>query len=318
MTARSTLLLIVPANNNKHIDMWTAPLAEMAPDLIVKVHGRDEYDPAGIDYALTFRPPPGLLATFPNLRVVFSLGAGVEAFLADPDYPRHVPLTRFVDHTLSRDMAHYSVLHVLIHYRRQRHFDALQREHKWRQNYMTRPPQDVRIGVLGLGEIGTVIAERLRDLDFTMAGWSRTRKDVRGVESFAGRDQLQAFLARSDILICVLPLTPETRHILNKDTFAMLPKDAYVINIARGSHLNEADLIAALDSGHLSGAALDVFETEPLPPDSPLWDHPKITLSPHIAAISDPHAMAKVAVDGIADYEAGRPLKNVVDFAKGY
>lgn len=318
MTARSTLLLIVPANNNKHITMWTEPLAQMAPDLIVKVHGQDEYDPASIDYALTFRPPPGLLATFPNLRVVFSLGAGVEAFLNDPDYPRHVPLTRFVDHTLSRDMTHYSVLHVLMHYRRQRHFDALQREHKWRQNYMTGAPEDVRIGILGLGEIGTMIAERLRDLDFTVAGWSRTKKDVRGVESFAGQDQLQRFLARSDIVICVLPLTPDTRHILNATTFAMLPKGAYVINIARGGHLKESDLIAAIDSGHLSGAALDVFETEPLPENSPIWGHPKIAVTPHIAAISDPRAMAKVAVDGIADYENGRPLQNVVDFKRGY
>src|ERR1700761_8011852 len=198
MTARSTLLLIVPT---RRVEMWTTPLSEMAPDLIVKVHGQDEYDPKTIDYALSFRPPPGLLATFPNLRVVFSLGAGVEAFLADPAYPRHVPLTRFVDHTLSRDMAQYSVLHVLMHYRQQRHFDALQQQHKWRQNYLSRPANEMRIGILGLGEIGTVIAEHLRDLYFAMAGWSRTTKDVRGVESFAGHDQLQPFLARSDIVI---------------------------------------------------------------------------------------------------------------------
>jgi len=318
MTARSTLLLIVPANNNKHIEMWTAPLAEMAPDLIVKVHGRDDYDPKSIDYALTFRPPAGLLATFPNLRVVFSLGAGVEAIIADQDYPRHVPLTRFVDHTLSRDMAQYCVMQTLIHYRRQRAFDALQRQHKWRQNYLTRPANETRVGILGLGEIGTVIAEKLRDLDFAMAGWSRTAKSVRGVESFAGSDQLQPFLARSDIVICVLPLTPDTRHILNRTTFAMLPKEAFVINVARGGHINEEDLIAALDSGHLSGAALDVFETEPLPENSPIWDHPKIAVTPHIAAISDPRAMAKVAVDGIVAYESGRPLENVVDFARGY
>jgi glyoxylate/hydroxypyruvate reductase A len=315
MTARSTLLLIVPT---KRVDMWTIPLAQMAPDLIVKVHGQDEYDPATIDYALSFRPPPGLLATLPNLRVVFSLGAGVESFLNDPDYPRHVPLTRFVDHTLSRDMAQYSVLHVLMHYRQQRHFDALQQQHKWRQNYLSRPANKMRIGILGLGEIGTVIAGHLCDLDFAMAGWSRTKKEVRGVESFTGQDQLQPFLERSDILICVLPLTPDTRHILNKETFAMLPKDAYVINIARGGHINEPDLLAALDSGHLSGAALDVFETEPLPEDSPIWGHPKIMVTPHVAAISDPRAMAKVAVDGIAAFESGRPLQNVVDFKRGY
>src|ERR1700743_1951568 len=161
MTARSTLLLIVPANNNKHITMWTEPLSQMAPDLIVKVYGRDDYAPASIDYALTFRPPPGLLATFPNLRVVFSLGAGVEAFLADPAFPRHVPLALCDDHTLSRNMAQYSVLHVLMHYRQQRHFDALQQQHKWRQNYLSRPANEMRIGILGLGEIGTVMPEHL-------------------------------------------------------------------------------------------------------------------------------------------------------------
>jgi glyoxylate/hydroxypyruvate reductase len=317
MTARSTLLLLVPTATRR-VDMWTVPLAQMAPDLIVKVHGTDQYDPKSIDYALSFRPPPGLLATFPNLRVVFSLGAGVESFLNDPAYPRNVPLTRFVDHTLSRDMAQYCVMHTLIHYRRQRYFDVLQQEHKWRQSVPKQRPEETRVGILGLGEIGTMIAERIRDLDFAMAGWSRKKKDVKGVESFAGSDQLKPFLARSDILICVLPLTPDTRHILNKDTFAMLPKNAFVINVARGGHLKEDDLIAAIDSGHLSGAALDVFETEPLPEDSPIWSHPKITMTPHVAAISDPRAMAKVAVDGIKAFESGRPLENVVDFKRGY
>ena len=315
MTARSTLLLIVPS---KFIEMWTGPLAEMAPDLIVKVQGRDEYDAAGIDYVLTFRPPPGLLATFPKLKAVFSLGAGVESLIADPDYPRRVPLTRFVDHTLSSDMAQYCVMHTLIHHRRQRDFDALQQQGKWRQSMLPRPTAQTRVGVLGMGEIGTVVAERMRDLDFVTAGWSRTPKDVRGVESFAGQDRLGAFLARSDVLICVLPLTPQTRHILNKDTFAALPQGAFVINVARGGHLKEDDLLAAIDSGHLSGAALDVFEIEPLPKESPLWHHPRISVTPHVAAISDPRAMAKVAVDGIAAFESGRPLENVVDFARGY
>jgi glyoxylate/hydroxypyruvate reductase A len=315
MTARSTLLLIVPT---RRVDVWTVPLAQMAPDLTVKVHGQDQYDPKSIDYALSFRPPPGLLATFPNLRVVFSLGAGIESFLADPDYPRAVPLTRFVDHGLSRDMAHYCVMHTLIHYRRHPYFETLQQERKWRQSVPPRRPEDTRIGILGLGEIGTLIAERLRDLDFAVAGWSRTAKNVRGVESFAGHDRLKPFLARSDIVICVLPLTPDTHHILNKNTFAMLPKDAFVINVARGGHIKEVDLLAAIDSGHLSGAALDVFETEPLPDDSPIWRHPKITMTPHVAAISDPRAMAKVAVEGIAAFESGRPLENVVDFERGY
>jgi glyoxylate/hydroxypyruvate reductase A len=151
-----------------------------------------------------------------------------------------------------------------------------------------------------------------------VAGWSRSRKTIEGVESFAGHKELPEFLGRSDILICLLPLTSDTRHILNTKTFAQLPKEAFVINVARGGHLKEDDLIAAIDNGHLSGATLDVFETEPLPESSPLWAHPKITVTPHVAAISDPRVMAKNAVDGIARHKTGKPLENVVDLARGY
>lgn len=315
MIARSTLLLAVPVS---WAGLWTTPLAEMAPDLNVIVQGRDTYDPKSIDYALGFRPEPGLLGSLPNLKVVFSLGAGVDGFLIDPKYPKQVPLVRFVDHQLSREMAQYCVMHALIHHRQQRLFDQLQREKKWRQGIPPRRTEDTRIGILGLGEIGTLVAERLRDHDFQMAGWSRTRKKIDGVESFAGHGELAKFLARSDILICLLPLTADTHHILNAKTFALLPKDAFVINVARGGHLKEDDLVAAIDSGHLSGATLDVFESEPLPESSPLWSHPQITVTPHIAAISDPRVMAKNAVDGIMLHKAGKPLQNVVDFARGY
>jgi glyoxylate/hydroxypyruvate reductase A len=315
MTARSTLLLAVPVT---WAGLWTTPLAEMAPDLDVVVHGRDAYDPKSIDYALGFRPEPGLLGSLPNLKVVFSLGAGVDGFLIDPNYPKNVPLVRFVDHQLSREMAQYCVMHTLIHHRQQRLFDQFQREKKWRQSVPPRRTEDTRVGVLGIGEIGTMVAERLRDHDFQVAGWSRSRKAIKGVESFAGHEELPKFLGRSDILICLLPLTSDTRHILNTKTFAQLPKDAFVINVARGGHLKEDDLVAAIDNGHLSGATLDVFETEPLPETSPLWTHPKITVTPHIAAISDPRVMAKNAVDGIARHQAGKPLENVVDLARGY
>ncbi|HEY7977605.1 MAG TPA: glyoxylate/hydroxypyruvate reductase A [Rhizomicrobium sp.] len=315
MTARSKLLLAVPVT---WAGLWTTPLAELASDLDVVVQGRDEYDPKTIDYALGFRPEPGMLATLSSLKVVFSLGAGVDGFLIDPNYPKHVPLVRFVDHQLSREMAQYCVMHTLIHHRQQRMFDQFQREKKWRQSVPPRRTEDTRVGILGIGEIGTMVAERLRDHDFRLAGWSRTRKAIDGVESFAGHGELAKFLGRSDILICLLPLTADTRHILNAKTFAQLPKDAVVINVARGGHLKEDDLIAALDSGHLAGATLDVFETEPLPESSALWSHPKIMLTPHVAAISDPRVMAKNAVDGIARHKAGKPLENVVDFARGY
>jgi glyoxylate/hydroxypyruvate reductase len=311
----TTLLLSVPLN---WAPLWTTPLGAIAPDLKLVVQGRDEFDPASIDYVLSFRPPPGFLKTLPKLKAVFSVGAGVDGFLADPDYPRQVPLVRFVDHSLSREMAQYVVMHTLIFHRQQRLFDDLQKKSKWQQMIPPRGTENTRIGILGFGEIGTMAGERLRDLDFKVSGWSRTRKDVTGIESFAGADAMTAFLARTDILICLLPLTPQTRGILNKETFAALPNGAFVINVARGGHLIEDDLVAAIDSGHLAGATLDVFQTEPLPESSPLWKHPKITVTPHVAAISDPRMMAKVAADGIARCEKGQPMENVVDFERGY
>ncbi|HEY5048859.1 MAG TPA: glyoxylate/hydroxypyruvate reductase A [Rhizomicrobium sp.] len=298
--------------------VWTTPLAELAPAFTLFVHERDNYDPKSINYVLSFRPPTGLLKSLPNLKVAFSLGAGVDGFLADGDYPRQVPLVRLVDHGLSRDMTHYIVMHTLIFHRDQRAYDAHQREGQWRQALPARRTEDTRVGILGLGEIGTLAATRLRDLDFAVAGWSRNRKEVPGIQSFAGNAELDAFLNRSDILVCVLPLTPETRGILNRETFAKLPHGAFVINVARGGHLIEDDLIAAIDEGRLAGAVLDVFQHEPLAQSSPLWTHPRITITPHIAALSDPRAVARAAIEGIARHERGEALENRVDLSRGY
>ncbi|MGH6871516.1 MAG: 2-hydroxyacid dehydrogenase [Rhizomicrobium sp.] len=311
----TTLLLAVPLAWSP---LWTTPLGEIAPELTLAVDGRDSYDKAAIDYVLSFRPAPGFLATLPNLKAVFSLGAGVDGFLADKDYPRHVPLVRFVDHTLSREMAQFVVLHVLMHHRQVKFFEQAQRDSKWRQTIPPRRTEDTRVGILGLGEIGTLAARHLRDLDFKVSGWSRTRKVIEGVTSHAGDGELDAFLGATDILVCLLPLTPETRGILNAKTFAMLPAGAYVINVARGGHLIEPDLIAALDSGHLSGAVLDVFQTEPLPEDNPLWKHPKVTATPHVAAISDPRVAAHYVHDRIQRHQRGEALDNLVDLDRGY
>lgn len=313
MSAPPNLLLIVPPGWGR---FWHEPL--VAANVRMFLHGQDKYELGDIDYALGFRPKPGFLKTLPKLKAIFSLGAGIDGFLMDPEFPRNIPLIRFVDETLSREMAQYIVMHVLIQHRAERAFAAAQREAKWRQAMLERRTEDTRIGVLGIGEIGTVAAERLRDLGFPVSGWSRTRKTVDSVTSFAGAGELDAFLAQTDILVCVLPLTPQTRHILNAQLFAKLPKGAYVINVARGGHVNEPELIAALDSGHLSGATLDVFETEPLPATSPIWRHPKIIATPHVAAITSPIAAARYVVDGIAAMERGEKLPNNVDMERGY
>jgi glyoxylate/hydroxypyruvate reductase A len=313
MSTRPTLLLVVPVS---WAGLWLPWLAE--GDLNVLVHGRDSYAPEKIDYVQSFRPPQGLLRTFPNLKAIFSLGAGVDGFLSDPEFPKHVPLVRFVDPQLSTEMAQYVVMHTLLQHRHQKDFDSAQSNSKWAQRVLPRRTADTRIGILGLGEIGTVAGERLRDLGFPVSGWSRSPKSVRGIESYAGKGEFDAFLRVSDFLICLLPLTNETRGILNAKTFATLPEGAYVINVARGGHLVEEDLIAAIDSRHLSGATLDVFQTEPLPETSPLWRHPGIVVTPHIAAITDPRIAAKYVIDGIVRNERGEQLANVVDPNREY
>jgi glyoxylate/hydroxypyruvate reductase A len=280
--------------------------------------GREDYRPEEITYFSGFRPPPGFLKTLPNLKGMFSLGAGVDGFLRDPELPRHIPLVRFVDPTLMHEMAQYVIMHVLIAHRGQRFFDNAQRESQWRQRMLSRPSRDTRIGILGLGDIGGTIAIDLLPFDFQVSGWSRSRKTIAGVKSFAGESDLPQFLAQCDYCVCVLPLTEDTRGIMNAAFFAQLPPGAWVINVARGAHLIEEDLIAALDNGHLSGAVLDVFQTEPLPENSPIWRHPKITATPHIAGITDTRAALDYVADCVTRCETGKPLENVVDLDKGY
>jgi glyoxylate/hydroxypyruvate reductase A len=282
------------------------------------LHGKDHYAPQQIDYFVGFRPPHGFLKTLPRLKAIFSLGAGVDGFLRDPQFPRHLPVVRFVDETLQREMAQYVTMHSLIIHRQQRAFDAAQKECAWRQRMLAKPSRELRIGILGMGDIGAVTAERLLMFDFQVFGWSRTKKYVKGVTSFAGASELPQFLSHCDIIVCMLPLTPETEGILDAGLFEALPRGAWVMNVGRGGHCREEDLIAALDSGHLAGAVLDVFQTEPLPAGNPLWTHPKVTVTPHIAGITDPRNAAAFVVDCVTRAEGGAPFRNVVDFVRGY
>jgi glyoxylate/hydroxypyruvate reductase A len=306
------LLTIVPP---KWTGLRTSSLSAAA-DIVAE--GRDYYRPEEIDYALSFYPPHGLLKTLPNLKAAFSLGAGVDGFLSDPEYPKRVPLVRFVDRTLSAEMAQYVLMHILIRHRLQRFFDDAQRQKQWRQMVLPRRTEDTRVGFMGLGEVGAFCAARVTDLGFRVASWTAHRKDVPALTSFAGDEELTAFLGQTDFLVCLLSLTRKTTGILNARNFAALPEGAFVINAARGAHLVEKDLVKALDSGRLSGAVLDVFETEPLPPSSPLWTHPKVTVTPHIAAISQPDVVTRYVLDGIAAFERGERPKDVVDVETVY
>jgi glyoxylate/hydroxypyruvate reductase A len=311
--AKPNLLMIVSA---KWAGPWTATPDEAAVNILL--HGHDPYAPESIDYVLSFLPPPGLLKTFPNLKAAFSLGAGVDGFLCDPDYPKRVPLVRFVDETLSAEMAQFVLMHVLIRHRQQRLFDDAQSKRQWRQRMLPRRTEDTRVGMLGLGEIGSFTARRLMELGFPVSSWSRGSKNLAGLKSFAGDAELHTFLGQADILVCLLSLTRKTAGILNAKTFAAMPEGGFVINVARGGHLIEHDLIAALDSGHLSGAVLDVFDEEPLPQSNPLWSHPKITVTPHIAAMAQTSVAIKFVFDGIAKFERGERPDYIADVETAY
>ncbi|HLT02350.1 MAG TPA: glyoxylate/hydroxypyruvate reductase A [Geminicoccaceae bacterium] len=296
-------------------EAWRAELQARMPELDVRIWPKVG-DPAQIDVALVWRPPPGELARYPNLRAILSLGAGIDGLIADPDLP-DVPIARMVDPSLTRTMTEYVLLAVLRHHREFDRFERAQRAREWAYAF---PPQasERRVGVMGLGELGGAAARQLVAHGFQVLGWSRTPKALDGVVSYAGRSELHNFLHRTDILVCMLPLTAETVGILDAATFAALPHGAYVINVARGQHLVEADLIEALDSGHLGGATLDVFREEPLPRGSPLWSHSKVLITPHVASYSVPATAADGVVANIRRALAGEPLLHQVDRARGY
>ena len=277
----------------------------------------DVGNPDEIEFVLCWNHPSGELTKYKNLRCIASLGAGVDHLTHDPKLPDGVPVTRIVEHSMAQSMSEYVVLSALNFCRR---FDAYRSDQDQRHWQPRRPrlAADTPIGIMGLGQLGSDAAQKLSYLGFTVLGWSRTLKNIDGVQCFAGEDGLENFLSRSQILICMLPLTPSTKGILNRKTFSQLPDGAYVINVARGQHLVENDLIEALDSDRLAGACLDVFDVEPLPASHPFWSHPKIKVTPHISSITFPKAVAPQIIENYRRAKTGRPLQNVVDLKRGY
>jgi glyoxylate/hydroxypyruvate reductase A len=278
-------------------------------------------NPDDVAYACVWNPPHGFLAGLPNLKAIINLGAGVDHLLADPTLPR-VPVARVAHADLTTRVTEYVVLHVLMHHRRQRLYDAQQLERLWRPHDQP-GASEVSVGVMGLGVIGSNVADALGRLGFKIAGWSRTAKNLPGVKTFHGAAGLDAFLARTEILICLLPLTHETKGILNLALFRKLKRDgaaggAFLINAGRGPLQVDADIIAALDEGTLKGATLDVFQQEPLRPDSALWTHPKVTVTPHNAGDISPGVFAPEVIAQVGRFERGEPLDNVVDRMRGY
>ena len=277
----------------------------------------DPVDPADVTFAVVWKHPPGCLVRFRNLEAIVSIGAGVDHVLVDPELPRGVPIIRTTGPDLTQRMREYVCLQVLRLHRRLPEIETAQRDRQWLQT--VNPPAPLRrVGVMGLGNLGADCARTLAMIGFDVAGWARRRKEIDGVTVFAGQEERNAFLARTEILVCLLPATPATEGILDRDLFASLPEGASIINCARGEHLVEEDLIPALDSGQLDHAVLDVFHNEPLPKDHPFWAHPKILVTPHVASLIDPEAGGRLIAENIRKFVAGEPVPDLVDLEQGY
>jgi glyoxylate/hydroxypyruvate reductase A len=294
---------------------WSALLAPLLPG--VKICRDDEVqDPDSVHYVLTWKPPQGFFARFPNLKLLVNLGAGVDALVERDDLPA-VPITRVSDPDMGRMMASYVLFAVLRYARDIPAFERAQREHRWHYLH-PRLPASVRVGVLGLGELGSCAALELARQGFDVRGWSRSPKQLEGVSCVNGMDTLGGFLGGSDILVVMLPLTEQTRGLLNAERLALLPKGACFINVSRGAVVDQQALTDALISGQIGEATLDVFDREPLPPEDPLWALDNVLITPHLASIAIPASAARQVADNILRLGRGEAVLHQVDPARGY
>jgi len=295
--------------------LWQQWLAQHAPD--IQLHLWPEIgDPQKIEVLIAWQPPETLMETFPNLKVLLSVGAGADQFdLAA--LPPDLPVVRMIEPGLTQGMVEYVTFAVLGLHRDMVRYLQQQREEKWLA-HSVKPAATRRVGVMGLGELGQAALRQLASFGFDCAGWSRTPRELDGVECFHGAAQLGAFLARSDILVCLLPLTAETRGLLNRDLFSQLPRGAALVQAGRGAQLNHQDLLDALDSGQLGAAVIDVTDPEPLPPAHPFWRHPAIWLTPHIASQTQSESAVAALLENLRRYQRGEPMIGLIDRARGY
>ena len=310
------MAILIQIGENHSQEIWREGFLAINPDLDLRLWP-EVGDPAEIDAVIVWHHHHGSLTAFPNLKLICNLGAGVEAIFKDPDLPTGVPITRVVDPRLTRAMAEYVVLHVLRYHRHFAETQANQAAKKW--EYIA--PDDAAVttvGFMGIGELGQFSADKVRAMGFRVSGWSRSEKSIDGMETFHGPEGLTPFLNSLKMLVCLLPLTEETSGIVNKDLLAQLPEGSFFINAGRGQHVVDEDLIAALDSGRLSGATLDVFNTEPLPADHAYWEHPGLTITPHNAADSFPEDVCPQILDNINRVLSGDAPLYEVKTGRGY
>ena len=314
----SAFLIVTPTWD---AEPWGKALQKVAPKLDIRLWpnvGKVE----DISYVAAWLPPPDELKRFPNLKVIFSLGAGVDAILGDPTLPQGIPIVRVNDDDLTNRMSEYIVQHVLMHHRQQRRIDENQRKKIW-DTFPQHAASAMTVGIMGLGVLGADAARKLHMMGFNVVGWSRSVKQINGVKSFAGADAFDGFLSETDILVSLLPATAGTDGIINRALINKLSRNGpfgapILINAGRGRAQVEADILTCLDSGELYAATLDVFRKEPLPVTSRLWSHPRVTLTPHMAADSDPETICRYVYAQIERFERGEVLVNVVDRVNGY
>ncbi|QXI30570.1 2-hydroxyacid dehydrogenase [Pseudomonas vanderleydeniana] len=296
-------------------EQWRAAFARLAPELEFRL-APDIGDPGDVRYLIAWESSADLIERFPNLRVLYSAGAGVDQFDLSL-LPAHVPLVRLVDPAMASIMTEYVQFAVLALHRDILSYRAQQTARVWAELPII-PAARRRVGVMGIGNLGLAVLERLHPLGFQLSGWNRSEKAVPGGRCYVGMEQLPAFLAQCDILINLLPLTPQTTGILNRERLDCLPMGAGLVNVGRGAHLVEADVVRALDEGRLGGAILDVFEQEPPPPEHPFWSHPKVLMTPHVASTVQIDGAVSVILENLRRERRGDALLNVVDRSRGY
>lgn len=311
-------VLLVKSGGIEAVAEWQENFGEFAPEVEVRWWDDAGIDAHAVDYVLVWQPEAGRIAGYPRLKAVISSAAGVDHILADPALPATVPVIRMVTDDTVQRMAEFTAMSSLMLLKDMPRIIAQQSQRVWKEFATARTAVETCVGIMGLGALGLACARMHAKLGFTTAGWARSPRTVEGIASYAGADEFSAFLARTNILICLLPDTEDTREIINADLLRQLPAGAAIINVGRGTHVQTDDLLAAINSGHIASALLDVFAIEPLPADSPLWNHPRIIVTPHGAATPSRRERARQAAEVIRAMENGATPPHVYDRARGY
>lgn len=307
-------MTVLLTSHDEDADAWLREIRAAAPGIDLRLEAEVDA-PEDVEYAIVGRTRPGELRRYPNLRAILSMWAGVEHLLADDTVPAHLPIVRMVEPSLTRGMAEYVTCHVLNTLLRTRDY-ALRWDHPQRMTPRFAP--DLPVGIMGLGVLGQACAQALCRLDFPVHGWSRRGQPVEGVTVHAGGEGLATFLAASQVVVLLLPNTPATNNLLDAATFALMNPGTVLINAGRGELVDDDALLAALDAGTVGHAVLDVFRVEPLPDAHPYWSHPGVTVTPHLASITDPRSAAPVLADNLARLRRGEPAWPLVDRERGY